>query len=802
MQSWVSSAAFLAAGLLLTLATLSHTPAEAANVDLRAAVIITASNASPVELKAAQMLRDEVAARTGITLDIAADAPAQRPAIVVGSRERLPALAAALRLPGAPVGSDGSPAAEGYALAVDLKARKQPTVLAIGNDQRGTLFAVGRLLRSLEMSEGRIEVPAALNVATAPRYPMRGHQLGYRPKSNTYDAWDLARYEQYIRDLIVFGTNSIEILSALDPDDQVTGPLMPVDPWQMTIDLSRLLDSYDLDVWLWLPLTRADVRKPEDRKRTLDARDRLFASLPRLDHLCIPSGDPGDTAPEVLLPYLGELAAVLRKHHPNAGLWVTCQGWEPDKMQVFYSYLRDNQPDWLTGVVYGPWTRGTIEQVRQNVPAKYPLRDYPDITHCVRCQYPVPNWDQAFARTLGREPINPRPTQYAHIHAVTAPITCGFVTYSDGVNDDVNKIIWSARGWDPEVNVRQVLVEYGRYFIAPDLADKVAEGLLALERNWVGPLLKNDGVEKTMALWQEMQMRAGPRVLANWRFQQGLYRAYYDAYIRQRLISETQNEQKALDWLAQAPQVGPEGAMRAARLALSRADTGDPAAHYRQAVEQLAAALFKSIGMQLSVVKYQASGLERGANLDSLDEPLNNRQWLEAEFDRLAALSQAEQLAGLHRIVHWEDPGPGGFYDDLGNGAKEPHLVQEPGWQKDPGFVLTPQDEHGGPNVGRLSWRDQALALYDAPLRMHYDGLDPKAQYALKATYCGRFNARMRLVADGQFEIHADVGPKNPPEPVEFPIPAQATADGKLDLAWTRVTGRGAQVAEVWLIRK
>jgi len=40
---------------------------------------------------------------------------------------------------------------------------------------------------------------------------------------------------------------------------------------------------------------------------------------------------------------------------------------------------------------------------------------------------------------------------------------------------------------------------------------------------------------------------------------------------------------------------------------------------------------------------------------------------------------------------------------------------------------------------------------------------------------------------------------------VEFDIPLEATATGKLKLAWTRPagvggSGRGAQVAEVWLL--
>jgi len=792
----------LLACLAAALAALIPCSANAPKTDLGSALIVVAAKASRVELKAAAMLKEEVASRTGISLKVTSDWPVQGTAIVVASRERLPGFAADLSLPAAPAGKDGKPVAEGFILAVDGKTRKAPTILAIGNDQRGTLFAVGRLLRSAEMRDGRIEIPANLSISTAPRYPVRGHQLGYRPKNNTYDAWDVARFEQYIRDLIVFGTNSVELITPLDPDDAIRSPLMPVDPWPMTTELSRLLDSYDMDVWLWLPLTHCDVSRPDDRKRTLEARDKVFASMPRLDHVSVPSGDPGETPPQVLLPYLEELAAVLRKHHPKAGLWVSTQGFEPEARDYFYRYLQEKKPDWLTGVVYGPWARDTVEHMREAVPTRYPIRDYPDICHCLRCQYPVPRWDQAFALTLNREPSNPRPRQYAHIHEVTAPFTCGFVTYSDGVNDDVNKFIWTARGWDPGADVKQVMTDYGRYFVGPELAEQVARGMLALEENWTRPLLKNEGVDKTLGLWQEMEQRAGPETLANWRFQQGLYRAYYDAYVRQRLTHETEVGQQALDWLAQAPSLGPDAALQAARSALKRLDTGEVAPQVRQRIEELAGALFRSIGMQLSVQKYGASGVERGATLDSIDTPLCDRPWLESQFDQLAALDGEARLAGIKRIVFWEEAGPGGFYDDLGNATKEPHLVLEPGWEKDPGFLLSAQDECGGPRNTRLSWESQALTLYDAPLRMHYEKLDPNSQYALKVTYCGRFGTVMRLVADGQFVIHEAQGYTRLGEPMEFRIPRQATSEGKLELAWTRVSGRGPQVAEVWLIRK
>ena len=229
-----------------------------------------------------------------------------------------------------------------------------------------------------------------------------------------------------------------------------------------------------------------------------------------------------------------------------------------------------------------------------------------------------------------------------------------------------------------------------------------------------------------------------------------------------------------------------------------------------------------------------------GAILEFLDTPLNNRVWIEDDLDAIltgrftATMPEMPprgdvRIARIARLTGWEDAGPGGFYDDLGCSWKQPHLVITKPRSDDPAGVTTPREAHARDNKYgyRLSWLDVQEALNATPLRMRYDQLDPHASYRVRVTYLGRYNATIRLTADDQYEVHGAYGhtvrdvryaagygdqaavaerrsDDRPPvvTPLEFVIPREATMDGQLDLTWQRLTGRGTQVAEVWLIKQ
>ena len=778
-------------------------------MDLTTATIITAARRGTVERTACRMLVEEIAKRTAIKLRTATLTPVRGPLIFLGTRANPPA--------GMPaVAQRGAAGAEGYTLRIG-RAGPRPTVVALGNDPSGCVFAAGRLLREMRMSPGRIMAPR-MNVTTAPAKALRGHQIGWRPTANSYDLWDEKRFEQYIRDLAIWGTNAIELI-----------PSTPDWSFEKTVTqnarFAEIIHAYGMRVWLWygfddmtppgvtgVGLTPGETpcpSRPDGRRFMLDRRRELFRRFKHLDAVFVPGGDPAGCDCDLckpwvrtMVPLCAETAKALHEAHPKAQLWLSNQGFRDDDNKWFYRFLRTQKPEWLAGIAYGPWAEETIASMRAAAPARYPIREYPDITHTLRSQYPVPDWDIAFAQTLGREPPMYRITQEAHIARLYQSLSCGSGSYSDGINDDIHKIIWSAVLWDPAADPMVVAREYARHHFGPQFEGDGARGIAGFERAWNGPLLGNADVPRTYALWRSMEQRGGKALMGNWRFQMALLRATYDRFVQLRLQADTAAERSVLDALAADPD--PVHAVQAGMAAIDAAQSRAVEPQMKQRLMELGQVMYDLIGMQLSVSRWGASGSERGAILDFLDAPITNLAWMRAELTRLQALSDPNAVRqGIERILKWEDAGPGGYYDDLGDPRRQPHLVRQLTWEQDPGAVRSTQcGFRRGLTNPRMSWVNYAETLYGVPIVMRYEGLDTNAQYVVRAVYTGRYSPTMTLTANDRYVVHGPL--KQPQEPTvqEWPVPKEATATGTLTLRWDRTEGRGAQVSEVWLVRR
>ena len=87
------------------------------------------------------------------------------------------------------------------------------------------------------------------------------------------------------------------------------------------------------------------------------------------------------------------------------------QQFSKPQQEFVYQYIERESPKWFGGLVGGPSSAPLAEHFARAWLKRYGVRDYPDITHNKLSQYEVPDWDPAYARTLGREAINPRPAE-------------------------------------------------------------------------------------------------------------------------------------------------------------------------------------------------------------------------------------------------------------------------------------------------------------------------------------------------------------------------------------------------------
>ena len=186
--------------------------------------------------KAAATLSDAVHERTGIRWYIRDHFPGAT-RVVLCTADQMPAgleLSEGLKVPDA---------AEGFALDV-----QDDVVVIVGQDPRGVLYGVGRLLRAITMRDGEVTVPTDTQIATSPKYGMRVHQLGYRNTATSYDLWTVDDYEQYLRELSYFGCSGAELIQESPPGEK-DSVLMAEPQWDMNVRLAKLLDDYDLDVF-------------------------------------------------------------------------------------------------------------------------------------------------------------------------------------------------------------------------------------------------------------------------------------------------------------------------------------------------------------------------------------------------------------------------------------------------------------------------------------------------------------------------------------------------------------------------
>lgn len=515
---------------------------------------------------------------------------------------------------------------------------------------RGLIFGYSLLLRKSVFNNNTLTLIKNISGTYTPQKKIRGHQTGYRPLPNTYDAWSYRQYKQYFLDMMAFGSNTCEhtVLKETDKNE-----LMKYNPYDFLVEASKIADEIDLDVSLWQP---NDEKETEENE--LKIRDELYSEMPRIDIIFPPGGDPGKLPADVFVDRCKKIKDIAKKCHPNVEMHPSAQAphgvenWG----QVFVDGVNSSCNS-IDTVIMGPNHAYPMHELRKRINEKYPMRFYPDITHNLRCEYPVnflkDDWHFAFANTLSRESVNPRPTELRTLHRIFSPYTIGSVSYSEGVHDDLNKAVWSVLEWDMNTPLREIILDYCRYFMYGADAEKIADCIFLLEKNWQGAPEENPCIDTCYTYMCEL-LRDYPTLNENWRFLNLHFRATCDKLVKLRRVFESELIEKAEERLLKND--------ISAAMDILETPYSEEYTEIRKRLFPLSQKLFDLIGIQLDIEHFSADGWERGAVLETIDNNVTDRAYLLSKLKYAAALSGDAKFDYIKRLLSLRKNNPNEIY--------------------------------------------------------------------------------------------------------------------------------------------
>ncbi len=714
--------------------------------------------------KAAELFADEILARTGI-----------KPA---ASDKKENANFVFLTDTGIP--------RDGFDIAVNASC-----VAVSASGIRGFIYGFGMFLRKIVSVCG---VPALVDDISGvyrPDKAIRGHQVGYRTTPNTYDAWSYEDYRRYYLDMMFFGSNIVEHIP-YEKGVSRRNRLMKYDEEEFLAKASEMADEFDLDVSLWHPNNDG-----ETVEQAAERRGRLYETVPRLDVVFPPGGDPGEFYPDEFVLRCKEISKALKKSHPNAQMWPSAQ--QPHSIPTWgeeFIEEMEKLPEEIDGVIHGPNHAFDLETLRRRLPSKYPIRLYPDITHNVRCEYPVhfdrDDWHFALTTGLSRECTNPRPREYRRIHRLTRRYVVGSVSYSEGITDDVNKAVWADMDYNPDCDLRTTLLDYARLFFFGADAEKLADGILSLELNWQCDPAENPTIDRTLETFESLAFDY-PFLNENWRFLQLLMRAKCDWVLRRRRIFE-------LGLIKLAEKEIRSGSLENARKILETDFDGEYKKQ-RADITDLAQKLFELIGLQSDVENYCADNWERGAILETMDLPVTDRKWL------LGRMDMAENAETMQRVIDRNKVRSDEYYFSVAlNGLAECGVSQTSE------IYMNFQGDRPDVNTGAMP--TAMFKVYDnLTFKCKVGGLDYDGDYKLKISFMSKKNAALKghkITANGeviyqgaQFGGEADaefdrlmLAPNF--ETATYVIPKSVIQNGCVDLEFSEPI-MGVMFCEFWI---
>ncbi len=834
--------------------------------------IVLGEHAGEVEKRVGQLLAQRIMERSKVEVQVMNEPTDQGLNIFLGNPVNHQLLKQQFEKNHISMLTDLAPGPEGFL----LKLVDETLMVAAGIDDRGCLYAAGEMLRQISYGEHEIGIPSGLNIRTAPAFEIRGTQFGQsgvaKRLANVRD-WTEEETQRVILDYALAGANIFTVQPGPMYDFIKSFGLMT----QGGFGANTAPEIKDTAWFASESIGRTGYvcpSVPAARDYMLKKCEEFARSMPDYDLIKFHGGDGGGCECDRCDPYgltfiqlVEDMAKIIHQYHPKTRIYFTNQKFDNADDQAIFNYLNEKPREWLWAWGYGPGSDATtwqpghrqthrmdlfrypgfgpyslypLEVVKQ-IPARHQLVYYNEITHWKYAQhayiqmYPradkngdlPPHWshdiyerrpDQFLTMVYNRLTFYAWPRNYHRVFNDLLRYGAGDITHSSGHHDHFNQWMWQRLLWSPRTSVEAVVDEYCKTWFGEVAAPFMARAIFQLEENLEEipgkPLTEKEGILD----YYHLTKKAGevmPDLLMkdNWLWRMYMQKGALDRYVQLAVTVQRELEDQVKSLVGEH--------LRSGNMALLEKAAGLLEDIHGETGEMVT---LKNEAEKLGEESNQLFGV-RNDGFFNLQHDYIGLGWYQRQLTRALDVKGSKRKEFLQMITHYEDPGDGGFYDNLGTSNPAPHVTF--GYPYDHGqpYVAEMLSEANLPGQRSMHFtQDEAQGV-----TLYYDDLDPNANYKIRFTlvrpwYQERYDMRMNqksqsVYADDMLLVKDLELPLQMSDFFTFEVPKKATQDGMLtirfeksaDVAsgdrvsveqWRNSGGWGTIVSEVWLMKE
>lgn len=385
------------------------------------------------------------------------------------------------------------------------------SIRVIGNDERGLLYGIGQLLRNSRFGKHAF-TPGSWRGISVPQKKVRGIYFATHFHNWYHDA-PIEEVVQYVEELALWGCNALAVWFDMHHFAGIDDPAAR----KMLEHLNAILkaanrvgiraclgvlanESYSSspeelradwtaghDGYFHPPGGHYHVEicpnKPEGLELILKWRSEMLEEFRDivLDYLWIWPYDQGGCTCAKCAPWgingflkvAEPLARLVRSRFPKVKILLSTwyfNHFVNGEWEGLEAEFKRNKPDWSDYLMIDDFGGFPEYPLLHGIPGGFPVISFPEIS--MEGMYP---W--------GGFGANPRPRHFQAYHLKTRDLVSGGFPYSEGIFEDLNKVLMLQWGWNPNRDAEDIIREYAASCFSPDATDDFLQAILMMEED-------------------------------------------------------------------------------------------------------------------------------------------------------------------------------------------------------------------------------------------------------------------------------------------------------------------------------